>query len=328
MSNQIVYLDLSLTGMNMSLGQGALSAVNGSNLMTLNASAVQLNSVNSSTLIQSTGITLCKNASVTQISEQGITIDGVNTSWNYITTKLSNLPIGPTGATGLTGATGTTGAAGSTGETGATGATGPLGATGATGTNSATTGPTGPTGATGPPGASGPTGATGATGTGIVGTTISANNVSASSTSALQLNASGNIQWNRPITPNYNYPLSSGQIGSMVTNYVNPTTNTVVGTFSGVRTLATVSLTPGVYILIGRIAYASVSNGFGKLCWNTTETISNDTSQDNTYTTGVNIHMSISNIVTVTTNTTYYLVGERNTSGIADWLHYSATRIS
>jgi len=310
---QSLYLDLSVTGMNMSLGEGSLTAVNGSNTMTLNASSLQLATTDASTLIESSGITLIKNASTTRITHQGITVNDVNSSWSYITNK----PMNPSGPIGKIGALG---------YSGVTGPTGPTGATGPTGMNNTTMGATGTTGATGPTGTTGTTGATGATGTGIVGTTITANNVS--STSVLELNASGNILWNKPISPNYNYPLSNGQIGSMVTNYVDASTNTVVGTFSGVRTLATVSLSPGVYILIGKICYASVQNGNGQLCWNTSPEISGYTAiQENTYA-NINLHMSISNIVTVNTNTSYYLVGSRSTNGVADRLHYSATRIA
>lgn len=81
-------------------------------------------------------------------------------------------PTGATGHNGVDGATGPTGAGGvtgpsggPTGSTGPTGASGTIGATGATGATGAPSTVTGPTGAAGSAGATGPTGATGAIGT-------------------------------------------------------------------------------------------------------------------------------------------------------------------
>jgi len=157
---QNVYVDLSLTSMNMSIGAGIMNASNSTNQMTLNASSLQMNGVNASSVLEPTNITFYKNASATLLSHQGITIDGVNTSWSKITS----------GSLGTNGATGATGPAGTNG---ATGATGPAGTNGATG-------------ATGPSGTNGTNGATGPSGT--IGTSVSLTTISAtSSTTAMTL---------------------------------------------------------------------------------------------------------------------------------------------
>jgi hypothetical protein len=111
MSIQNFYVDLSLTGMNVSLGTGNLNAFSSTHQMALNASVLQLTTSNASTILEPTKITFKSNASTTHLSQQGITIDGVNTSWSKITSG-SLGEAGPIGATGPTGATGPSGTVG------------------------------------------------------------------------------------------------------------------------------------------------------------------------------------------------------------------------
>jgi len=324
MNPQTVYIDLSVTSMNLSLELGSLRASN----MHLDASAVQFNTSNASTSIQPNRILFTKNASTTQITNQGITLDGVNTSWNHITNLADvvgeNGPTGPSGSSpvGIIGVTGPTGGVGSNGPNG------PNGILGATG-------PSGPLCISGILGKMGATGSTGANGAGIVGSIVTTTNVS--STGDLNLNATGNILWNKPIYPSYTYPVSAGKIGNVSTNYVNSTTNASTGNvstahFSGIKTLATVALVPGVYILVGKVHSPYNNTNYVKLSWSTVLNAMNDDYKviQNTYvnTNSADINLSVTIVVNVGTETNYYLVAERQVSGLLDWIHYSATRIA
>jgi hypothetical protein len=316
---------------NCSLETGNLNASNATNTMNMNASSLQFNTIHASFSIEPSLLTFVKNVSSTQLSVQGIIVDGETSSWSDL---IQGNPSGVRGATGATGPMGVTGPTGATGQgikgpTGVTGATGPTGATGAPG-------PTGATGATGPTGVrganSGVTGPVGATGVGVSGTTLAVNTLNTPGN--INLTPTTKIVCNTPIYSNYNYPVGSGTLGYSVPANTGFGGSTFVNNRGGFG-VGNITLTEGVYILYGIVHFDVYGQDYMVINWNSINA-TNDYpwdkteiqtySSDNIYDSKVS-NLTLTTVVSVTSTTTYYLTVFRGINAWVNGVYYSATRI-
>jgi len=327
------YTNANISSKNISIGIGLINASNSSSILSINASSLMTNRSTYTTILEPSSVTF-RNVSATILNQQGILIEGQNTSWIDLANRSK---VGPMGAIGITGPTGPTGA---TGPTGPTGAQGPIGATGQgpTGPTGAP-GPTGPTGVTGATGPTGSTGPTGPTGPGVVNSTLTLSSMTISTTGDLTLNASSHIALNRPVSLGYTPSvISAGNIGYFIPP-VN-LNNFTIGSYVFVslsdgtvfRSVGRVTLPKGVYILYGRGHFVYKTNSSFVLSWSTADNVAdlNYYVEKRTYTVSpMNLNMSLMVVVNVISTTTpYYFCAASSVATQLDYIRFTATRIA
>ena len=133
------------------------------------------------------------------------------------------------------------------------------------------------------------------------------------STSITTLNGNTTIsQFAAPITPNYSYPISSGKIG--YSTFVQNTAAVNVGDYDG-RTLATLSVPPGVWGIMGHTTISSTGTGtiYSLVCISNVNNVFNTVHMSHNQPRGTNYNtdINVSGIVTNSTasNVNWYLVG-------------------
>jgi hypothetical protein len=134
-------------------------------------------------------------------------------------------------------------------------------------------------------------------------------------TSSTTLNGNTTLsQLASPITPNYSYPISSGKVGYTV-YLTNP--NTVNAIAGNPTVLLNISVPKGIWLIT---AHANISNSnpvtYTLMCFNTTSAITTASNCHNQpsgadFTTDI----SLTAVIQVTSDTTYYLVGQLGFNG-------------
>jgi hypothetical protein len=133
------------------------------------------------------------------------------------------------------------------------------------------------------------------------------------STSSTTLNGNTTIsQFASPISPNYSYPISSGKIG--YSTFVQGTTVTV-GDYNP-KNLATLSVPPGVWGVMGHTTISSTGTGntiYSLVCMSTISNTFNTVHMSHNQPRGTNYNtdINVSGIITNSTaiNINWYLVG-------------------
>jgi hypothetical protein len=157
--------------------------------------------------------------------------------------------------------------------------------------------------------------ATTATSTMTIGSNLTTGTLTlGTSTSSTTLNGNTTLsQLASPITPNYSYPISSGKVG--YSTFVQNTAAVTVGDYNP-RTLATLSVPPGVWGIMGHTTISSTGTGnttYSLVCISDVNNGFNTVHMSHNQPRGTNYNtdINVSGIVTNSTagNVNWYLVG-------------------
>jgi hypothetical protein len=161
--------------------------------------------------------------------------------------------------------------------------------------------------------------------------------ITINSTGNLTLNASTQIALNKPVSLGYTpTSIASGHIGYFIptvdVNQLNSGGYVYAPLAAGsvIKSVGSVSLPKGVYLLYGRGHFVYQTNSVFAFTWSTQMNTAdlNYYVEKRTYSVFMNVNMSLMVVVNVPATTTYYFAASSSVANNLDYIRYTATRIA